>query len=575
MRGAWLVTLQVLAGVVPAAAQQDSLARAFELERRGNYAAAVPLFQGVLRGAPGDVNALLGLERALVPLGRTADLLPAVRAALAANPSEPAIHGVAIRAFGVLGPSDSVRTAALRWAAAQPGEDAPYREWGNAMLQRRDRAAAKEAYLAGRRALGKPGVLAPELGELAAQEGDFVRSAEEWVLAIRQLPGYRASALSYLRQTPESQRKAVLAVLERDPSPEVRRLDTELRARWGDPLGAYERLAATLPADRVSSVEALRLFAESMRGIGTPAARLATGRALEAVSQRVAPGQTARVRLDAAQAYLDGGDRASARRMLAGLADESEAPAGLAAAASSTLLRLLIEEGRLDEAEARLEALGGRLPVDSVAAMRRRVALGWARRGALDRADALAARDSSVEGLALQGRLRLLHGDVAGARALLQAAGPYAGSRADATGRTALLAILQPIEADSLPALGAAYLALERGDSTAAVSGLVALSQSLPAEQGGAELRLLAGRVELARGRAADAESHFRTAAASGSASAAPAAMLELGRLLTREGRGPEAIPVLEQLILSHPRSALVPQARRALDEARGPVPSA
>jgi hypothetical protein len=32
-------------------------------------------------------------------------------------------------------------------------------------------------------------------------------------------------------------------------------------------------------------------------------------------------------------------------------------------------------------------------------------------------------------------------------------------------------------------------------------------------------------------------------------------------------------VAVLEQLILDHPRSALVPQARRAIDEARGAVP--
>ncbi|MCU0620842.1 MAG: hypothetical protein MUC69_04985 [Gemmatimonadales bacterium] len=565
----------LVVAAAPLAGQQDSLARAFELERRGNYAAAVPMFEGVLRGRPGDVNALLGLERALMPQGRTAELLPALRAALAANPGEPAVHGVAIRTWGVLGPADSVRAAALRWAAMQPGEDAPYREWGNALLVRRDRAGAKEAYLAGRRALGKPGVLAPELAELAAQEGNFVRSAEEWVLAIRQLPGYRPSALAYLRQAPESQRTAVLAVLERDPSPDVRRLDTELRARWGDPLGAFDRLLATLPADRVSSVEALRLFAESLRGVTTPEARLATGRALEAVAQRLPPAQAGRTRLDAAQAYLDGGDRTSARRMLSGLVDEAELPAALATAATGTLLRLLIDEGRLDEAESRLQSAEGRLPVDSVALLRRRVALGWAKGGRLDRADALAARDSTVDGLALRGRLRLLHGDVAGARTLLEQAGPYAGSRADATNRTMLLALLQPIEADSLPALGTAFLALERGDTATAVSALEQLAVALPVEQGGAELRLHAGRLEMTRGRAPQAEAHFRAAAASDDAAAAPAALLELGRLLTREGRGPEAVPVLEQLILSHPKSALVPQARRALDEARGAVPSA
>ena len=36
---------------------------------------------------------------------------------------------------------------------------------------------------------------------------------------------------------------------------------------------------------------------------------------------------------------------------------------------------------------------------------------------------------------------------------------------------TALLALIQPIEAASLPALGAALLSLERGDTLAAISG--------------------------------------------------------------------------------------------------------
>jgi hypothetical protein len=34
-----------------------------------------------------------------------------------------------------------------------------------------------------------------------------------------------------------------------------------------------------------------------------------------------------------------------------------------------------------------------------------------------------------------------------------------------------------------------------------------------------------------------------------------------------------DAVAVLEHLILTYPQSALVPQARRQLDEARGAVP--
>ena len=557
----------------PLAAQSDSLARAYELERRGNYAAAVPMFRSVLRTQPGNVNAVLGLERSLMPLGRQAELVPDMRAALSASPKEPALYGVAIRTWGALGQPDSIRRAAEQWAAVQPGEESPYREWGNTLQLRKDRPGARQAYLAGRQKLGRPDALAPELAELAAQEGDFAASAQEWLLAMKQLPGYRASALSFLRQAPESQRKDVLAAVAKDDSPEARRLDAELRARWGDPLGAFDRLVKSLPADRAQQVEVLRLFGESLRGQPGVASRVALGRTLEAVAERSVPAQAQRLRLDAAQAYLDGGDRASARRMLGGLAEDAAAPAALAAPATATLVRLLIEEGRLDEAEARIASAKGKIPSDDAAELTRRVALGWARGGKLDRADRMVAGDSSVNGLALRGELALLRGDVGSARTLLQEAGPYAGSRTDATERTALLALLQPIEGDTVPEIGAGFLALAKADTAAAVAAFTRLADRLPPGKGGAEARLVAGRLEARRGRAKEAEVLLRATAGSKDAAAAPAALLELGRLQAQGGRGQEAVATLEQLILDYPQSALVPQARRAMDEARGAVP--
>jgi TolA-binding protein len=565
--------LLLLVAAPPLAAQADSLARAYELERRGNYTAAIPLFRGVLRSQPGNVNALLGLERSLIPLGRTSELVPELQAALAADPRQPALYGVAIRTWGALGQTDSLRRAAERWAAIAPGDESPYREWGNALQQRKDRTGARQAYLAGRQKLGRPDALAPELAELSAQEGDFPGSAQEWLLAMKLLPGYRASALSFLRQAPESQRKDVLAVIGKDDSPEAHRLDAELRARWGDPLGAYDRLVKSLPADKSQQVEILRLFAESLRGQTAPAARVALGRTLEAVAERTGGAQAQRLRLDAAEAYLDGGDRASARRMLAGLADEGGAPASLAGQANATLIRLLIEEGKLDEAEQRLASARGKLTAEDEAELRRRVALGWARSGKLDRADAMVAGDSSVGGLALRGELALLHGDVGSAKSLLQAAGPYAGSRTDATGRTAILALLQPIEQDTVPEIGAGFMALAKADTTAAVAAFTRLADRLPPAKGGAEARLLAGRLEASRGHVKEAETLLRTTAGTKDEAAAPAALLDLGRLLARGGRSQDAVAVLEELILEHPRSALVPQARRAIDEARGAVP--
>ena len=91
----------VLALLLPAAltAQQEGLSKAFDLERKGSYAAAANAYRAILSTKPGDVAALLGLERVLVPLDQSAAMLPAARAALASAPRSGAVYGVALRAW--------------------------------------------------------------------------------------------------------------------------------------------------------------------------------------------------------------------------------------------------------------------------------------------------------------------------------------------------------------------------------------------------------------------------------------------------------------------------------------------
>jgi hypothetical protein len=136
-----------------------------------------------------------------------------------------------------------------------------------------------------------------------------------------------------------------------------------------------------------------------------------------------------------------------------------------------------------------------------------------------------------------------------------------------------LLAMLQPIEADTLQSLGAALLRLEQGDTSRAVAELEAVAGDLPAAKGGAELHLLAGRLAAAKGDPALAERLYREAASKVAPATAPAAELALAELLLAGRRTSEAVTQLEHLILTYPESALVPQARRALDMARGAVP--
>lgn len=558
---------------VPAWSQQSGMTGAFDLERRGDYAGAAAAYRAVLANKPADVSALLGLERSLLPLNQSSDIMPAVRTALEAAPSSSAVYGIALRAWAATEQPDSVRATAERWARIAPTEEAPYREWGAAELGRQNRAGARAAYLRGRERLGRPDALAAEMAQLSLSQTDYNSALREWLLAVRRLPGYRATAVATLSQAPVPARAELLQTLAREPDLVSRRMEADLRARWGDPLGAFRILAPALPVDRAPAIAVLRGLLDQLRTLRSSGAKQAQGLVLEAIAARSPEVQASRLRLEAAQAYTAAGDRAAARRTLGSLADDRAAPQSVSSDAATTLVSVLISEGKLDQAAKRTAELRPKLSADEYDGLRRAVALGWMKSGDLTRADSAVARDSSVEGLALSGRIRLYQGDIRGAIELFKGAGPYAGDRAEATHRTALLALLQPLERDSMPELGRALFQLERGDTAEAIIGLERAAAELPAQHGGAELNLLAGRLAAASGKPADAERLLRAAAVKDAPLTAPAADLALSELLISAHREAEAVRVLEHLILTYPTSALVPQARRKLDEARGAVP--
>jgi tetratricopeptide (TPR) repeat protein len=552
-------------------AQQATYDRAFDLERRGSYLAAAEVYRQVLRVAPADVNALLGLERVLHELGRADAMGPDASAALAADAKNPVLYGAAVRAWTAAGQPDSVRRLVARWAQIEPGSEAPYREWGFGALGRRDRAGARQAYLAGREDLRRSDALAGELAQLATVDGDYAVAVTEWLNALRAIPGYRASAVGMLSQVPMERRPFVLGLLERRGGQTAASLAAALSARWGDPLGGYQILAGAI-AGGDSGLVALQEFQEELRSVGGPDAAGARARTLEAMADRSGRGGAQRL-AEAARAYAEAGDQAAARRMLGRLASDPAAAPELAAMAGTTLVEVLVAEGRLDEADRRLTELHGAISADEQERLAHQLARGLLQSGRLDRAEQLLSADSTVEGFGLRGQVRLLRGDLVGASADLATAGPYALDRADATERSALLALLQVIDADSLPALGLAFQALARGDSAAAARAFEEVAGDLPPERGGGELHLLAGRVQMGRALPADAERLFGLAGKAPGTAAAAAARLELARLMVRQGRQPEAIAALEQLILEYPSSTAAPQARRLLDVVKGGVP--
>lgn len=571
MKRALTCALLLLVSAPALAAQGDSaIARAFDLERHGSFAAAADGYRAILERDPGNLQALFGLERSLAPLNRVAEMTPLLAPVLAARPL-PATYAVALRVWLAAGMPDSARRVVETWARTDADPRAPYREWGDLLMEQRDANAARKAYELGRTTTGDTLAFAPELAQADVQTGAFDLAAIEWVRAARLFPGARTPAVTQLARAPERARAGVLKALE-SAGGTGRTFAALLAATWGNPAEAARLVDAGLP-DGAEGTAILEDLVTRLQGLQTRPARLALARVIEKLAARSSGAAAASLQLEAARAYSDAGDRESARRMLTALAADPDARRALGPGAARMVIGVLISEGDLEEAERQLNQAGADLPTDDALALRRELALGWARAGDLDRAQRLVSPDSSVETAAIQGRLFLYKGDLANARRALRWAGPFAGSREEATDRTRILALLQPIDGDSLPALGAALWALDRGDTAGALARLGPLSDSLPAAKGGAELAFLMGQIEVARGDTS-AVATLRRAVAAAVPATSPAAEYALARWLAGAARKHEAIAALEHLILTWPTAAVVPEARRLLEQLRLPPPA-
>src|SRR5882762_3536095 len=140
LSGRWTVGLLLLfARSLPA----QTIGQGFELERAGQYDRAAAIYLATLRADPTNLSALLGLERVLPPLSRLGELLPAAQRAAAASPTNVALRGVLLRTYVALNEPDSARAVALRWTAAAPRDEAPYREWAMALEDAHRHGAAR------------------------------------------------------------------------------------------------------------------------------------------------------------------------------------------------------------------------------------------------------------------------------------------------------------------------------------------------------------------------------------------------------------------------------------------------
>ncbi len=555
----------------------QAIGQGFELERGGQFAQAAAIYFATLRAEPTNLSALLGLERVLPGLGRLPELLPVAQRATTASPANGALRSVLLRTYVGLNEPDSARAVAQRWIAAAPRDEAPYREWAIALEDQRRHEAARAVLVDGRRALGRPEAFGIELAELAARSGEWEGAAREWAAALSGAPAQLPYAASELGEAPAPQRDRIARVLTAgDPPALTRRLAGELLLNWGQPERAWAVYAPSLAAPSADAAVAARHFADLAAARTTPAARRVRALALARYAELATGPVAGRARAEAARALLEIGDRVAARGVLEAVARDSTAPADAQALAQTTLVAALIDGGQLGEAAQRL-ARETRLTEEDRATLRLRLARAWIAQGEVDRADATVAPDSSVEALALKGWIALYRGGLKEAEQLFRAAGPYAGDRRDATDRTEMLALLERVAADSFAELGGALLALARGDSARAAAALRhAADHPLARASGRPDILLLAGRVGARLGpveQQAALAVFAEVVRTDGSGAAAPAAELEWACLLERRLQPADAIQHLEHLILSYPGSAVVPEARRELDRAKGAIP--
>ncbi|MEO7458162.1 MAG: hypothetical protein ABIY52_18025, partial [Gemmatimonadaceae bacterium] len=225
----------------------------------------------------------------------------------------------------------------------------------------------------------------------------------------------------------------------------------------------------------------------------------------------------------------------------------------------------LVAQGKAKEADALVSRFDTKLVPAQRMRLAQMVAMAWVRGGDLTRARAaLTAAGPDADSSEAAGWIALYEGRLAAARLLLKA------SRTPNAELAAAMGIVARVKGDEARELGLAFLALARGDSAAASMKFVNAVTRHPEV---APALLLIGARALS-GKADTAIPLWqRIIAEYAGTPEAVESELEWARLLRRQGDAAAAVSHLEHLILSAPQSALLPQARRELELARGTVP--
>ena len=544
--------------VVRAQEEPPEVMRALDLESESKFREAAALFRQALAVKP-TAGALLGLERVYAELKISDSLLAPLDSLIARDPRESLYRSVKLRTLQMLGRQDALRQAFEQWTAAAPRDPTPYREYARILIALGRPTTADSIVQRGGIALGGTRALEFETAQLRAAEGQWEASALSWRRALVDAPHLAGAAAYALAPTPAASRDRIRQILLSPPADAgPRRAAAELSLNWGDAPGAWEALRV-LPPD-TASASAWTEFGE--RALAEE--RYAVARDSLASALRVRP--SPELAIEAATAALRAGSPAE----VFALAPLSMAPDSSQAAMRYVPLHVaaLAALGRGADAESLVDRYDHWLAPGARTAVAKLLATAWIRSGDLTRARAaLRAAGPDADSSDAAGWLALYEGRLGDARTLMRAVREPGPELAVALG------IVARTRGDSARALGSAFLTLARGDSAGATTQFVTAAEEHP--EAAPAILLVAARISAARhDEAGGLVLWQRIVTSYGDSPEATESELEWARLLRRRGDTAGAIAHLEHLILNAPESALLPQARRELELAKGTVPS-
>lgn len=556
MRGALRIAIALAAQAEHATLLAQSgpsapvLARAIDAENRGRVREAIAAYrESIAVGAV--VPGVLGLERAFALVAQEDSVLPALDTLIPRFPQEGALRAAQLRALVAVGRDREAARAFADWRETAVEAIDPYRDYARILLFHGRMASADSVLAEAVRRSGSTRGILLEVAQLRAGLGRWGSAAIAWREVMATEPYFEMAAVYAMTAAPVGARDTVRMHWTAPDAPlGARQALAHLEVSWGAARRGWEAIAALPPSD--TTVAIWRQFAEEVDRARQVGVLADVRRAIHRL--RPSPEEALRAAEAALRAGSDsvairlareaGGGMDGARRVREVLPIELEALARL---------------GRGAEAERVVAASADHLGPDGVRRQARWIAMAWIRTGEVERARR-AMRDAPLDDAeVIAGWLALYEGDLAAARRALRD-----GASTDPQ-RVEVLALLARTTTDRSAPVGEAYLALARGDTLRAVRAFDQVARDLPAV---ASLALLsAARLRSTRGEVAEAQRLWgRILEGHPTTPEAAEVLLEWGRSALRQGDRPTARARFEQLILEHPSSALVPQARGALD---------